>query len=64
MDPPSFGSLTLRLARRDLKLHGRVYKLETGEVFAFDPGRGQFVSLLDVGRGTFPAFRRRRIAEI
>jgi carbonic anhydrase len=35
------------LARETLKLHGWVYKIETGEVFAYDPDRGQFVSLAD-----------------
>jgi carbonic anhydrase len=35
------------LARGDLKLHGWVYKIETGEVFAYDPVRGQFVPLAD-----------------
>lgn len=34
-----------RLALGDLHLHGWVYKIETGEVFAFDPGAGQFVPL-------------------
>ncbi len=34
-----------RLASGDLHLHGWVYKLETGEVFAFDPSVGQFVPL-------------------
>lgn len=28
-----------------LHLHGWVYKIETGEVFAFDPERGQYVSV-------------------
>lgn len=31
-----------RVASGRLKLQGWVYKLETGEVFAFDPDRGQF----------------------
>ena len=35
------------LARDDLKLHGWVYKIPTGEVFAFDPASGQFVPLAD-----------------
>lgn len=34
-----------RLAKGDLHLHGWVYKIETGEVFAFDPEAGQFVPL-------------------
>jgi carbonic anhydrase len=35
------------LARGRLKLHGWVYKIETGQVFAYQPDEGQFVSLLD-----------------
>lgn len=31
------------LSRKQLNLHGWVYKFETGQVFAFDPGEGQFV---------------------
>ena len=38
-------SVAERLARGDLHLHGWVYKIETGEVFAFDPPSGQFVPL-------------------
>jgi carbonic anhydrase len=34
-----------RLVRGDVHLHGWVYKIETGEVFAFDPQAGQFVPL-------------------
>jgi carbonic anhydrase len=33
------------LAKGDLKLHAWVYKIDTGEVFRFDPVRGQFVPL-------------------
>jgi carbonic anhydrase len=33
------------LNRKALHLHGWVYKLETGEVFAYEPGRGQFIAL-------------------
>jgi carbonic anhydrase len=33
------------LARGVLKLHAWVYKLETGQVFDYDPERGQFVAL-------------------
>lgn len=39
---PAVGS---RLARGDLHLHGWVYKIETGEVFAYDVGTGQFAKL-------------------
>ncbi|MGD9723361.1 MAG: carbonic anhydrase [Pirellulales bacterium] len=38
-------SVAAALGRGDLKLHGWVYKIETGQVFAFDPERGQFVSV-------------------
>lgn len=34
-----------RLVRGDLHLHGWVYKIETGDVFAFDPPSGQFLPL-------------------
>lgn len=33
------------LARGEIKLHGWVYKIETGEVFAYEPETGQFTSL-------------------
>ncbi|MEB3196361.1 MAG: carbonic anhydrase [Candidatus Sericytochromatia bacterium] len=34
-----------RLARGELHLHGWVYKIESGEVFAYEPGTGQFLPL-------------------
>jgi carbonic anhydrase len=36
-----------RLARGDLHLHGWVYRIETGEVFAYDSAEGQFVAVAD-----------------
>jgi carbonic anhydrase len=36
-------AVSARLARGDLHLHGWVYKIETGEVFAYDLKSGQFV---------------------
>ena len=36
-----------RLVRGDLHLHGWVYKIETGEVFAYDVGNAQFVKLTE-----------------
>jgi carbonic anhydrase len=33
------------LGRRQLRLHGWVYKFETGQVFAYDPHAGQFESV-------------------
>ncbi|GMV96319.1 MAG: carbonic anhydrase [Phycisphaerae bacterium] len=35
------------LARKTVNLHGWVYKLETGEVFVFNPEQGQFLPLAD-----------------
>ena len=40
-------AVAARLAYGDLKLHGWVYKIETGEVFAYDPRRGQFELLTE-----------------
>ena len=37
----------LRLVRGDLHLHGWVYKIETGEVFAYDVGKAQFLKLTE-----------------
>src|SRR5688500_8854526 len=35
------------IVRGRLKLHAWVYKIETGEVFAFDPERGQFMPIVE-----------------
>ena len=43
------------LSRGDVKLHGWVYKLETGEVFEFDPEVGQFLPLDGRARAVAPA---------
>jgi carbonic anhydrase len=37
------------LAAGELKLHGWVYKMETGQVFAYDAAAGQFVPLTHAG---------------
>ena len=42
------------LARGKLKLHAWVYKIETGEVFAYDSERGQFVSVAEALPGPVP----------
>jgi carbonic anhydrase len=42
------------LAGGNLKLHGWVYKIETGEVFAFHPDRGQFLPLTEVPPAPIP----------
>ena len=38
-------SVAAALARRDIALHGWVNKFESGEVFAYHPGEGQFLAL-------------------
>lgn len=38
-------SVAAALARGELTLHGWVYKIETGQVFRFDPDVGQFVPI-------------------
>lgn len=40
-------SVASRLVRGDLHLHGWVYKIETGEVFAYDLASGQFLPLAE-----------------
>lgn len=35
-----------RLAQRELTLHGWVYKLETGQMFTYEPEAGQFLPLV------------------
>src|SRR5262245_44814917 len=48
-----------RLVRGDLHLHGWVYKIETGEVFVFDVGKGQFVKHGDYRPRIKTSVRRR-----
>jgi len=45
------------LAKGELKLHGWMYKIETGEVFAFDPTAGQFAPVDDRAPSAIPATR-------
>ena len=40
-------SVAAALGRDDLKLHGWVYKFESGQVFAYDPEQGQFRTVRD-----------------
>lgn len=40
-------SVAPRLKRGDLRLHGWVYKIETGEVFAYDVASAQFIKLAE-----------------
>ncbi len=55
-------SVASRLVRGDLHLHGWVYKLETGEVFAYDFTNGQFVPLAQYPDQSNEAAVRRRTA--
>lgn len=41
-------SVAAALGRNQLKIHGWVYKFETGEVFAFNPEKNQFLPIQDV----------------
>jgi carbonic anhydrase len=41
-------SVAAAVAGGKLKLHGWVYKIETGQVFAYDPGEGQFLPVTNV----------------
>jgi carbonic anhydrase len=47
-------AVAARLATGRLKLHGWVYKIETGQVFAFDPARAQFVPVEQALPGPVP----------
>lgn len=38
-------SVAAALSRGSIKVHGWVYKFETGQVFAFDPDQGQFLPI-------------------
>jgi carbonic anhydrase len=54
-------AVAARLAAGKLKIHGWVYKIETGEIFAYESGHGQFVPVTGApphatnGRGRQPA---------
>ena len=52
------GTHGVRLLAGTLKLHGWVYKIETGDVFAYDPAAEQFAPITDgMGRPTAPPRR-------
>lgn len=54
-----------RLVKGDLHLHGWVYKIETGDVFAYDASQGQFVSISQFEYPeTEAAMRRRTVGAI
>ncbi len=44
-------AVAARLARGELKLHGWIYKLETGDVFSYDADEGQFLPITEVQVG-------------
>jgi len=52
-------SVAAALARKDLNIHGWVYKFETGQVFAYRPDSGQYLplegALAKSGRTELPA---------
>lgn len=51
-------TVAVALARGKLKLHGWMYKISTGEIFAYDPDRGQFVPVAEaLPRSVPPAAR-------
>ena len=50
------------LAGGELKLHAWMYKMETGEVFAYDPVGGQFAPLRP-GETPTPAYSARRVSD-
>ena len=58
---PAVGS---RLVRGDLHLHGWVYKIETGEVFAYDVESAQFVKLAEYNPQIETNVRRRTTSVI
>ena len=53
-------SVAAAVARGDLKLHGWTYKFESGQVFAYEPGEGQF-QLLEAVTGDSPAPRTLKV---
>jgi carbonic anhydrase len=52
-------SVASRMVRGDLHLHGWVYKIETGEVFAYNPENSQFVKLAEYNPQIETSVRRR-----
>jgi carbonic anhydrase len=53
-------SVAARLVKGTLRLHGWVYQIETGEVYAFDAGDEQFVPLAEYEYPAEEASVRRR----
>ena len=61
--PPAKGELR-SVVRGDLHLHGWVYKIETGEVFAYDVEKAQFVKLAEYNPQIESSVRRRTTTTI
>jgi carbonic anhydrase len=55
-------AVAAKMGRGELHLHGWVYKIETGEVFAYDDTTGQFVSVDTTALPAAPTGQRRRQA--
>jgi carbonic anhydrase len=55
-------SVASRLVRGDLNLHGWVYRIETGEVFAYDFATGQFVEVAEYAYPSSEAATRKRVS--
>lgn len=51
-------SVAAALATGRVHLHGWVYKIETGDVFAYEPDRGQFVPVTELARSVAKPERR------
>lgn len=55
-------AVAVKIAKGELHLHGWIYKIETGEVFAYDPTQGQFVTLSELP-GPVPVSSRLKTAQ-
>jgi len=53
-------AVAARVAKGAVKIHGWVYKIETGEVFAFDPENEQFSPITE--HKVVPSLRTNRVA--
>jgi carbonic anhydrase len=47
-------SVAAKLSKGELNLHGWVYKIETGQVFSYDPAQGQFESITKTNNQSTP----------
>jgi len=49
------------LSRGEINIHGWIYKIQTGEVFAYDPDMGQFLSMSEVSTPSGAGLRTRKL---